>query len=143
VFRRALFRDVRFPEGRLFEDVYTLPLILRRVRRLATISSGMYYYCWNQGGITATAGGNGLRQLLDACLASGMPMDDSYYLHVLNIQLDVSELTGDEPLLPYRRIRLAGGFKQMVKSIMNNLLGVKRLCKAIRLIHLVKPPSRS
>ena len=70
VYRRRLFDDVRFPVGRVFEDAYTLPRLLRKVRHVATTSAGCYYYCWNGKGITNTAQGNELRQLLDAHLSS-------------------------------------------------------------------------
>jgi len=143
VFRRELFSDVRFPVGRVFEDVYTLPPLLSAARRIATVSCGLYYYCWNQQSITATAGGEGLRQLLDAHLTSGMPVDGSYYFYLLNIQMDVCELTGDIPRLPHRRFLPTGGIKQRVKIIANNILGINILCKANKLLHRFKRPSRS
>ena len=84
-----------------------------------------------------------LRMLLDAHLTSGMPMDDRYYLHVLNIQMDVYELTGDAPRLESRYIRPTGSIKQILKSHALNKLGIKAICKISKLIHLVKKPSRS
>lgn len=59
LYRRELFADIRFPEGKAFEDAYTYPLLLQRAKVVATTSVGRYYYCHNDRGITAQAGGEG------------------------------------------------------------------------------------
>ena len=143
VYRRWLFDDVRFPEGKVYEDVYTLPRLLSRSPRIMTTDRGAYHYCDNPHGITATAQGEQLRMLLDAHLTSGMPMDDRYYLHLLNIQMDVCNLTGDAPRLPRRRIKPSGSTRQRLKSVALNLFGINGICKLNKILHLFKRPSRS
>ena len=138
VFRRELFDGLRFPVGRVFEDFYMLPQLLRRCRQIATTSQGLYYYCWNGQGITANANGQQLRQLLEAHLTAQMPIDDRYYLHLLNIQMDVYELTGDEPRLKFRRTKPVGNIKQKTKLITLNLLGIKGICKLNKTIHKLR-----
>lgn len=135
IYRRHLFQTVRYPVGKVFEDAYTLPLLLHHARQVKTSDKGLYYYCWNKEGITALARGKELRMLLDAHLTSGMPMDDRYYMHLLNIQMDVYELTGDAPTLSYRRIKPFGNIKQVVKAIALNILGIKGICKTNKIIH--------
>lgn len=142
VYRRRLFDGVRFPVGRVFEDAYTLPRLLRKVRHVATTSAGCYYYCWNAKGITSTAQGNELRQLLDAHLTTQMPMDDRYYLKLMNIQIDVCELTGDEPRLEPRAVKPSGNLSQILKLTVLNIFGIKKLCSIIKIIHKVRKPSR-
>ena len=142
VYRRRLFDDVRFPVGRVFEDAYTLPRLLRKVRHVATTSAGCYYYCWNAKGITSTAQGNELRQLLDAHLTAQMPIDDRYYLKLVNIQIDVCELTGDEPRLQPRAVKPSGNLIQILKDTALNIFGIKKLCSIIKVIHKVRKPSR-
>ena len=144
IYRRSLFHGETFPVGRLFEDVYALPALLRRAGSIATTSLGGYNYTDNPLGITATAGGEGLRQLLDAHLASGMPVDDDYYMHLLNIQMDVWEQTGAGLTLPRRHVN-AGGMRgvQRCKAIMLNMLGLKTLCRINKLIHRLTRPVRS
>ena len=137
-----MFEEVRFPVGRVFEDAYTLPQLLKRARKVATTSQGTYYYCDNSQGITATANGQQLRQLLDAHLSSGMPIDDLYYLHLLNIQIDVCELTGDEPRLPKRHVAIVGNKKQKLKAKIVNILGIKGICRISKILHRFKTPSR-
>ena len=143
LFRSRLFDAVRFPKDKVFEDAYTLPLLLKKTRKVKTTAHGFYHYCWNSQGITATATGRQLRQLLEAHLTNGMPMDDTYYLHLLNIQIDVCEHTDDKPMLAPRKVDtgILGGAEKL-KAITNNILGIKQLCKIIRFVHRFKKPSR-
>ena len=142
VYRRSLFDEVRFPVGRVFEDAYTLPLLLKHAQRVATTNKGCYYYCWNQAGITNSAKGPELRQLLDAHLTAHMPMDDRYFLSLLNIQIDVCELTGDEPQLKPRTVKPFGNIHQRLKIIILNTLGINKLCTISKLLHKIRKPNR-
>lgn len=135
LYRRALFEEVRYPVGKVFEDVYTLPKLLRKARCVRTTGHGCYHYTQNPEGICATSGGQGLAQLLNAHLTSGMPMDDSYYMHLVNIQIDVRNLTGAPISLPRRHVnprRLTG--KAKLKAIAVNTIGIKMLCRIIKLL---------
>jgi glycosyltransferase involved in cell wall biosynthesis len=143
IYRSVLFEQVRYPKGKVFEDAYTLPELLRKARKVKTSSKGFYHYCWNEQGITATATGQQLRQLLEAHMTNGMPMDDTYYLHLLNIQIDVCEQTGDVQRLMPRKVDttiFTGANK--LKAIINNTLGIRQLCKIIHFVHHVKKPNR-
>ena len=142
IFRKSLFDEVRFPVGKVFEDAHTLPLLLRKTQTVATSNEGLYYYCINSFGITQTADGEALRMLLQPHveMISQMERRDKdfqiYYLHVLNIQMDVYEQTGDDPILPSLPIQsdyFTGIAK--VKAIALRTLGIKRLCKLNKLIH--------
>lgn len=142
IFRKSLFDEVHFPVGKVFEDAHTLPLLLRKARTVQTVNQGIYYYCSNSNGITETADGNALRMLLQphAEIIKNMQRRDqafeTYYLHVLNIQMDVYELTGDEPVLPNLSVK-AASFKgvQKIKATALNILGINRLCKLNKLVH--------
>lgn len=143
IYKRSLFDDIRYPVGKVFEDVYTLPLLLRAATTIATTDKGCYHYCYNPQGITAKADGDALSMLLDAHLQSGMPIDDEYYLHLANIQSDVFEHTHTAAKLSPRRIdyRHLHGTKK-IKAILLNTLGIKTLCQISKFIHLFKSPSR-
>ena len=132
VYRRELFDGVRFPKGQVFEDVATLPLILTNVKCLKVTNKGLYHYTDNEHGITATATGQELKMLLQAHLRI-LPQwqDDRYYMHVLNIQLDVCRMTGEQPELKKRHVSpFAKGLStsQRLKAIVINTLGIKVLC---------------
>ncbi len=144
LYRRVLFCDVRFPVGMPFEDAITLPSLLKKARSVITSSCGLYYYCFNDHGITATANGEALNVLLQAHLAiikSSSRYDtyfQQYYMHVLNIQMDVYELTDQEPILPVRHVD-AGNLNGLskLKAIALNLIGIKALCKLNKYIHKI------
>lgn len=102
VYRRALFQQVRFPVGRLFEDMWTTPRLLAMPIRVQTTSLGMYIYHWNHRGITATASGEALAQLLEAQMQAARLMHTRMlpphgwrlYHSMLCRQVDVYRLTG-------------------------------------------------
>lgn len=143
IFRRRLFDGVRFPKGRVFEDVATLPLLLAKAARVAVTSQGgCYHYCWNADGITAKASGNELRMLLESHLkVMDSWTDDEYYMHVLNIQMDVCETTGDRPALPLRRVSpMAAGLEpaQRAKAAVLNTIGIEGICRLNKTLHSLK-----
>jgi hypothetical protein len=143
IFRRHLFDHIRFPKGKVFEDAYTLPLLLKLSKTVRTTSKGFYHYSVNPNGITAKANGQQLAQLLEAHLSNDMPIDDEYYMHLVNIQMDVCEQTRGPVTLPLRQVKTAALSNRVkIKAIALNLLGIKILCRISKTIHLFKKPSR-
>ena len=142
IYRAGLFHDIRFPKGIIFEDMHTLPRLLKKAKTVMTTSQGLYHYCMNDSGITATADGNALRMLLEPhveMIKNSRRQDrdfQTYYLHVLNIQMDVYELTGDSPILPCLHLKTKdfNGI-QRLKAIALNILGIKNICKINKIIH--------
>ncbi len=144
VYRRRLFYAVRFPRGRIFEDVFTLPFLLKEAKIVATTPEGLYYYNDSPDGITRTADGKGLSDLLDAYMQIFHKFPnllerkniEPFYAHVLNVQLDVYELTGSEPKLPTMP------FKSNTKLRLLQMIGMKNLCRCNKLLHKIVKPSR-
>ena len=144
VYKKRLFDHIRFPEGRVFEDVATFPKLLQAAKDICTTSEGLYYYTLNEKGITATAQGLEIKSLLQGHLdVLRQWFDASYYMHVLNIQMDVCELTGEAPILPFIRIYpLAKGLsaKLRLKAMVLNLFGINGICKINKILHQWKKP---
>lgn len=94
-FRRHLFDDIRFPEGRAFEDIWTTPMLLQKARTIRTITKGRYGYNDNAEGISMTAGGLQLTSLLEGNIqAAGiMGLSVRHYAAMVNIQIDVYRST--------------------------------------------------
>lgn len=130
IYKRELFEGICYPAGRRFEDVWLMPLLLQRCRRIAVTSEGLYHYMHNAKGITATADGLALQDLLQAHL-SALPLwcDASYYAHVLNIQADVYERLQTPPVLPLKRYWLP------YKNFIAQIIGIERLCRLNQWIH--------
>ena len=155
-YRREMFDDVRFIEGRKFEDVWTLPLILEKASEIVTMDRGLYHYMWNSQGICAKADGQDLTDLLEAHLEVvkrwNLQQEDGYaeyFMHLLNIQIDVYKLTG-KVLLDGSRSSKVQEFKgsrgsrssrvqefkgsrsksrPKLKYLCYRLLGVEKMCK--------------
>lgn len=144
IYRRSLFDNIRYPEGRVFEDAVTFPKLLLAAKDICTTHHGLYFYCWNDEGITAKAQGPELESLLMAHLDTVRLWEDTtYLLHMLNIQMDVYELTGKAPILPFRRINpLEKGLtaRQRIKAIVLDLFGINGICRINKAIHKWKIP---
>lgn len=138
VYRRSLFDGVRYPAGRVFEDVATLPLLLRKAHKVRTTDCGLYFYCANDNGITATATGQELQMLLESHLEVIKHWCDSrYYMHVVNIQLDVCHALGVKPRLGRRWVSPCAAHlapAQRIKALAIDLFGIKGLCKLDKIV---------
>ena len=143
LYRRELFNGIRFPKGKVFEDAYTFPLLLKTAHTVRTTSRKGYHYCDNPQGITAQADGHQLAMLLEAHLGNRMPVNDDYYMRLLNIQIDVWEQTGLPVSLPPSKVdtSLFKGSKKL-KAITLNILGINNICRISKYIHLLRKPSR-
>lgn len=144
VYRRDLFKTIRFPDGKVFEDVITTARLLQEAGSIATIDKGLYYYMSNPKGITCTAGRDDLRQLLQwhcDIIHRFFPLntkasvaDSLYYMHLVNIQLDVYHGNHADLILPEYDIKptffLHGkpGITTKLKAAALMILGLKRLC---------------
>ncbi|MCR4852396.1 MAG: glycosyltransferase [Prevotella sp.] len=139
VFRRELLNNHTFPKGRAFEDIWALKEILKSPHTIATTQKGFYCYYDNPQGITHKADGPSLMSLLEAhieVLEQAILITrkgfSEYYMHVLNIQLDVYRLTGKVLLPDYSdqlRIRQIKSSGDKLKAIMLKTTGIKKLCK--------------
>ena len=139
IYKVALFENIRFPKGHVFEDAYTFPLLLQKAKRIGTASHGLYFYCHNNRGITVSAQGKELTDLLNSHLNTmRIWCDDTYYMHILNIQMDVYEMTGLPHQLPFCRINpFVKGLTltQRIKAIIHDIIGVRRMCIFNKIIH--------
>lgn len=143
VYRRELFVGVSFPKGKVFEDIHTLPLLLRKARTVATISRGQYYYCANTQGITATADAQAYRNLLDAHIRLLPHFDfltaqeQNYYMHIVNIQITENERSGDPPCLPDIKVKPQWVDRRYrLKAHLLRFFGVKGLCRLNKTIKI-------
>ena len=118
IFRQSLWHDTRFPARRHYEDIFTIPGLLRRARRIRTISTGCYYYCERSGSICTTKAESTLRDYLDAYnrLLEMPEAKDCYdiYLRARNGELTYRKLYGKgkhlKPIIRRQHIPLSYAF---------------------------------
>ena len=137
IYRQSIFKDVRFPEGRVYEDVHTIPDLFKQCKCLATTNQGLYYYCVNENGITAKAGGEHIRMLLEGYMKvvgqyPEVINDDAFYIDLLNTQLETYRLTGDKPVIPVRKFKNISRLRKKSyqwKAHILNTFGLYTLCQ--------------
>ncbi len=153
IFRRWIFDKVRFPEGRVFEDIQTLPKLVRLAQCVATVSSGCYHYTLNEKGITRQAGATEVKQLLEAHLPllGEMLAEDTrrldvdyglsrYYLMVLNIQITYMLLSGSKPQIPHYAFRIPPDLprRTQLKDFCIRLMGLSAYVKMVRILPMLR-----
>lgn len=98
IYKRELFENVRFPEGKTFEDIYAMPQILDRATHLYMSGQGVYYYHSRAASITRSAAYMDFYYLLEANLAvlkriggkTGLRKEFLiHYLYTVNILIDL------------------------------------------------------
>ncbi len=157
IFKRSMFftdahTPVRFPVGKVFEDVSLMTELLRYNPCILTTKHKGYIYEWNPMGITARAKGHELQQLLDAQLHAAKSLGINFlaqeqtdnirrkvdavetplYLTLLNIQISVSRLCGTTPVMPSLKVGICSNAISPVilfKVFLLNTFGINTLCK--------------
>jgi len=142
--RCYLAKSTEFPVGKKFEDSWWFPQVLSKDPQVMTISGGCYFYTWNDHGITATADGRDILSLLSAGIHAsetlGIPVSSndasSWYLSLLNTQIDVCRQLHTTPILPARRLPLsaATSWSERMKITILNTLGINALCRIMRMM---------
>lgn len=99
-----LWDGVRFPAGKYFEDLATVPYVLGKARCLALTGEGMYFYCVHEGSISRTPGRRKSADLLEAgmhlydyLLGKGYGRDSlaDLYMELSDRQVDLVRAGGD------------------------------------------------
>lgn len=146
IFKRTLFRSLTFPRGKVFEDAWFMPQLLLKSPIICTSSLVGYNYAWNPCGITSKASLQQKRQLLQAQLkavellgitfaqSEGNTITDRrvgrLYLQLLNLQITACSGEDKTLHLPYQHVSpfLATSLKTLVKILILNVLGIRKLC---------------
>lgn len=108
IYRRELWEGIRFPAGRLYEDLLTIPSVLGKARRIKGVTEGVYYYCTRPGSISNSLERGKLREYLLALTSLlQMPLNShntALYIAALNAQITYHRHGGSEWLVPHRPI---------------------------------------
>lgn len=145
IFKRELWKDARFPEGKLFEDMFTIPSVMSKAIQILRSDKGLYYYCYRKGSISNKINPKGVADLLEANLhlynllsprheLTTKDLDD-LYLHLCDPQI-VHIQMGGKMLIPSRNISLRNAlftqrpFNYHLKAILKALFG-DRYCHLI------------
>lgn len=111
IFRRRLFRNLRFPEGYWYEDSIICQILLPMARGVYTVSSPIFYYLLNPQGVSAASRGQKkslesvyvTRRLLRERERFGLTVDAPFcghFLHMVALTYHRTRHLGRQALYP-------------------------------------------
>lgn len=114
LFIRSLFNDIRFPVGKVYEDLATIPKVLFQASKIVKISEPFYNYYQRTGSIAHTASEKvfDVYDAIESCIkymekkqASTEVIDELHHLYILHgldlTTLRIKEFDQEEMIIPY------------------------------------------
>ncbi len=99
-----LWQGMSFPSGRYFEDILTIPYVLKKAQRIVGIDKGLYYYCSRKESISKSLDCKVLYDFLYALVSlKTLPENASntrLYLRCLNAQRSYLKYGGTQQIVP-------------------------------------------
>lgn len=145
IYRLSLWNGLRFPEGKWYEDIFTVPSALRRARYILRSDKGLYFYRGREGSISNTLCDKGIKDLFQSnfllyrLLKNETDLNDTdldeVYLRLCDHQIVWMQHGGGlcvpERKIPLRRALFARRpLNYRVKAILKALCG-KRYCAVV------------
>lgn len=141
IYRRIIWEGIRFPKGKLMEDLFTIPYILAKAKKIMTSNAGMYFYCSRKGSLSRKVNERSAGDYMQAMVKlynwlveyrniKGTVLDD-IYLQVCNAKIVMLQL-GIDCDIPYRYISVfsVNKSRMRVKALLYSVLG-KNYCNVI------------
>lgn len=138
VYRRSLWDKVRFPVGKNYEDIFTIPTVIASARKIVASDEGLYYYVRHGSSISSSRSIANLTDFVNAEYGLFEKLlaepsftrisADRFYLRLANWQAFLLKAGGDM-IIPLRKIDLFGvlasnaAMSLKLKAIAYTLLG--------------------
>jgi len=97
LYKAEMFRTLRYPVGKLYEDVFVYHDVLAQVKRAVYTGQGTYYYFLRQGSIMRTEYTPRFMDIVEACFLRAKAMD----------RLDQPQLASEARLHVYSQVGVA------------------------------------
>ena len=108
VFKHELWDDIKFPKDKYYEDIFTIPYVLKKAHKIVSTDKGIYYYCKRNGSITNTPKKNALHDYLEALIQlfnfEENLQNTSLYIQCLNAQTSFLKYGGEGKIVPRKQI---------------------------------------
>lgn len=66
LYKKELFQNIRFPDGKLYEDIMTMPKILIGAKSIVYLNKILYHYVLRRGSVTNTSNEEGVKNYVEA-----------------------------------------------------------------------------
>lgn len=142
IFRRELFNGLSFPPGKVYEDTFLFPLILRKAQHVHYSSQGNYYYHYHHSSITKDHSTAKLTDLLDAYLAlleqtatvAGIERERTLlYLHAVDTAIDINRAAKREGCSLPDSIHKLGAYRISLIRLLELPIPLRRKVKNVPL----------
>lgn len=109
IFRASLWAHTKFPPAKYYEDIFTIPYVLRRCNGIKGVTKGTYFYCDRRGSISRTPKPQALKDYVDALVQlNELPENEhntALYIRSLNAEISYLKYSHqNKPLVPRRPI---------------------------------------
>lgn len=68
LYAKELFEDIKFPVGRLYEDMFIMPTLFRAAKKISVSPQELYFYCQDGESITRSKFNYKMLEMIDALL---------------------------------------------------------------------------
>lgn len=128
LFEKKLFDDIRFPEGRLHEDLFVMHKILDRAKKVVHIGMEKYYYRQRVGGLTRNAYSHKKMDLLDVVeevdhdIMKKYPelKEQLYSFCLVNVNIVVYQFRQSKEKFPEDEIRMFNLLRKYGRNALKN-----------------------
>lgn len=140
IYKRELWKSRQFPAGRVMEDLFTVPYLIKEAGGIMRSNIGLYYYCDRKDSISNTVNIKNTEDFLEANIKLYNEIKDNpgistvavdeMYMRMCNVQIILLQL-GGKKIIPSRRVSLGRVFDadftttMRVKSLMQWVLAGK------------------
>lgn len=114
MYKRELISKSVFPKGKNFEDIYAMPSLLEKCKRIVCINKVEYFYRQNDEGIIQNKSLSNYKDQIDA-------------LEFAKNKIISIEPRLQEKVYSYQIVKLIGILRELVKSRSNDLLKLKEI----------------
>lgn len=108
VYRMRLWEDIRFPVGKNFEDIRTIPHVLQKANSIKSVQHGNYYYIDRKGSISNSMDVHNLEEYTTALVELlSLPINTRnhrLYIRALNAERTYQQHGGKLVLVPRRQV---------------------------------------
>ncbi len=134
LYAKELFKELRFPVGRHYEDMFVMPTLFRTAKKVSVSSQELYFYCQDGESITRSTFHYKMLEMIDAISFWNEQVvlyypellekaKGHYFTAIITSCQFLAKKTDDFGILKYRHFKneITEGYRQILRSKYINL----------------------